>query len=205
MGELMAEHGFELGLAQGVDQAACHCHAVLALAKARRIGVERGILDDFQRGHGKTPRDAKGLERIVETRRILPRHGCCAGRKIDQRLVEKIGDPEPKKRACENERRPAPEVRSGRAGDRVEIAAILCLVEQRQRKGQDLEQDEKAAEHQDGVEPVLLDVCVKTVGLEHGEPGSAAPLESHLGRLLHRGLLAFIERKEILREKAERS
>ena len=51
MGQLVAEHGFDLCIVERVDQAARHRDGILLLVEAGGEGVERLVVGDAQRRH----------------------------------------------------------------------------------------------------------------------------------------------------------
>ena len=68
VGQLMGEHGLELGVVERVHQPAGDGDRVLALADAAGEGVPLRRLDDAERRHGDAAADAEILEEVPEPR-----------------------------------------------------------------------------------------------------------------------------------------
>ena len=136
------------------------------LVEAAREGVQRVGLHHLQLRHRDAARDAEIFEQIVKPRLFLAGHLVAAGHRIDDRLVEVVGDDDPDRRRDRSPRATPPEIAPGRAQVVVERSVLVQEHLQEDRAGEHdhVDQEEQPDQQQDRTRLVRCDVGVETVG-----------------------------------------
>ena len=164
MGQLVAEHGFDLGIVEPVEQSGRDRDRILLVAHAGGEGIERVALHHLELGHGDAARDAQIFQDIVEPRFLGARHFPAAGQRIDHVLVEVIGDDHPQRGADGRPRRGVEKIGPRQLHQHIAVGVDRERF-RRQRAGIDhqVDEEEQPDEQRDRAPPVRLDMAIEPV------------------------------------------
>ena len=169
MGQLVAEHRFDLGVVEPGEQPGRHGDRVLLLVHPGGEGVERVALHHLQLRHRNAARDAQVFQQIVEARLLLAGHLAPAGDGVDDALVKIIGDDDPHGRADRRPRRGAEKITPSPLQQPLQRGVVRQRLA-RERAGIDeqIDEQEQARQQRDRAALVGLDMRVEPVS-GHGD------------------------------------